>query len=181
MKGGVMVFTVGLMVLGAGLAWGGHGRDLSDDELMIALGANDTMREYVERNGMPDVAEAVFLSDFGPWDRNEVVLYYLGLRKEVAFARASILGSPYIHLVRYERELSEADVRSLEKRRRAANDRTVAQISSGSATSRAVAAADRAEAAADRVEGAATRAEQAASRAEMLLAKLEPSHRHRRK
>src|SRR6266849_1668866 len=77
---------------------------------VVVLGA------YVARNGRPDLAESRELADRPPWDDHEVTLYYLGARKEIAFARAWILGQPTIHLERYERPLSDAEVAALSKR-----------------------------------------------------------------
>ena len=50
------------------------------------------------------------LFDQLPWDTREITLYYLGTRKEISFARANVLGVPNVHLERYERKLTDADV-----------------------------------------------------------------------
>ncbi len=162
------------------VAWGGVAlangtHELTDQELQAEMMRNRALAQYVTRNGMPDVAEARFLSDVPPWDDHEVTLYYLGLRKQISFARAWILGRPTIQITRAERPLSEDDVRALSRR--------VHHYAEPTGTrSRAEAAADRADAAAARVEAAAESAERAADHAEAIAGKAEGSfHRAIRK
>jgi hypothetical protein len=143
------------------------GRELSNDELVAEMARNRTLAAYVERNGEPDVAERHFLADRPPWDAHEVTLYYLDQRKEIGFARAIILGRPEIHLVRYERPLSDAQVAALSQRARPH------AMVSGDPADRAEAAAQRAEDAAARVERAADAADGAAARAEAVVARME--------
>jgi hypothetical protein len=171
MRGGVVVW-LGCAALLCGVAVAGAevaGRELDDDDLVVEMTRNRTLAAYVERNGEPDVAEKHFLADRPPWEREEVTLYYLDARKEIGFARAAILGRPEIHLVRYERALTDAQVAALSHR---ARPRTLAAVS-GDPADRAEAAAQRAEDAAGRVEAAAGTAENAADRAEAVVAKIE--------
>jgi hypothetical protein len=151
-------------------------REMSADELRVEMNRNNALAAYVERNGAPDLAESRFLADQPPWDAREVTLYYLHLRKEIAFTRASILGRPEIHLSRYERPLTDEQVQALESRVRAR------PMGFGDPADRAELAARRAEDAAGRVEAAAGAAERAATRAEAVATKMEGAfHRAVRK
>jgi hypothetical protein len=160
---GCAALLCGVAVVGAET-----GRDLNDDELVAEMARNRTLAAYVERNGEPDVAERHVLADRPPWDKDEVTLYYLDERKEIGFARASILGRPEIHLVRYERPLTDAQVAALAQRAHP-HTRTGRSDPAG----RAEAAALRAEDAAARVERAAEAADRAADRADAVVAKME--------
>jgi hypothetical protein len=152
-------------------------REINADELRAEMGINNALAAYVERNGAPDLAESRFLADQPPWDSREVTLYYLDMRKEIAFTRASILGKPEIHLSRYERPLTDEQVHALESRVRA---RPMAGL--GGPVERAELAARRAEDAAGRIEAAAGAAERAADRAEGVTRKMEGAfHRALRK
>jgi hypothetical protein len=152
-------------------------RELNADDLRAEMNGNSALAAYVERNGAPDLAESRFLADQPPWDSREVTLYYLDLRKEIAFTRASILGRPEIHIARYERPLSDEQVHALESRVRARP-----MMGFGDPADRAELAARRAEDAAGRVEAAASAAERAASRAETVASKMEGAfHRAVRK
>jgi len=151
--------------------------ELNADELRGEMAMNHALAEYVDRNGAPDLAESRFLADQPPWDSREVTLYYLDLRKEIAFTRATILGRPEIHISRYERPLTNEQVHALESRVRA---RPMA-LGSGPVEP-AELAARRAEDAAGRVEAAAGAAERAAYRAETVANKMEGAfHRAVRK
>jgi hypothetical protein len=86
------------------------GRMLKLSELKLEAEQNSSLDEYLTRNGLPDVAEARMLFDQMPWDTHEITLYYLGTRKEISFTRALVLGVPNVHLPRYERSLTDADV-----------------------------------------------------------------------
>src|SRR5581483_9402947 len=119
-------------------------RQLDDAELQSEMRINRLLAVYIERNGMPDVAERSFLADMPPWDDHQVTLYYLDRHKAIAFARAYILGWPSIAVEKSEHTLSGAE-----------------------------AAAERAEAAAARVEAAADAADRAAGRAESIVSKME--------
>jgi len=188
--------VVWAVVLGgarAGLARGDHAID--NDQLEVEMARNRALAAYVARNGKPDIAESRELADRSPWDDHEVTLYYLDAKKEIAFARAWILGRPSVHLEHYERPLSDADVAALSKRAlrkpgaserprmepRAGGDPSAtvkppasASVSaSADPTERAEAAAQRAEAAAGRLEAAAAEAEHAADRAEASIAGME--------
>ena len=173
---GVVVW-MGCAILLCGVAVGAARaeHELSDEQLRIELARNNTMAAYVQRNGMPDVAEHHALTDRPPWDDHEVTLYYLEKRKEIGFARAWILGRPEIHLVRYERALSDEQVAALATRARPR--RTTDTMGPAD---RAEAAAQRAESAAGRVELAADAAERAADKAESVVAKMETTGRRAR-
>jgi len=175
-----VVLLMGLMVL-AGAAWADapSGRILTRTELDAEMTANRKLAGYIARNGYPDVAERQFLSDRPPWDEHEVTCYYLDRRKEISFARAWILGQPWIPLERYERELSDADIAALQPL--VMREDAVP----GDPVARAEAAAVRAEAAVQRIEVAAAATERAADRAEAIVAKMEsmperPAPRRRR-
>jgi hypothetical protein len=157
------------LVAAAGSGWAHpmhETRELTDEELQNEMMHNRAMSAYVARNGMPDVAERHFLSSRPPWDDHEIALYYLDTRTEIAFARAWILGTPDIHVERYERGLSDEELAALASRARVRGRGT-------GPTARAEAAADRAEAAANRVEAAVASVEQAADRAETIASKME--------
>ena len=195
-RGVVAMAVVWAVVLGgarAGLARGDH--EIDNDQLEVEMARNRALAAYVARNGKPDIAESRELADRPPWDDHEVTLYYLDAKKEIAFARAWILGRPSVHLEHYERPLSDADVAALSKRAlrkpgagerprmepRAGGDPSAtvkppasASVSaSADPTERAEAAAQRAEAAAGRLEAAAAEAEHAADRAEASIEGME--------
>src|SRR5262249_36935739 len=110
---------VGCAILLAGItAAQAAGHELTDEELRIEMGSNRTLASYVLRNGPPDLAEASFLADRPPWDKYEVRLYYVDMRKEISFARAWILGEPQISMVRNERPLTDEEVADLQSRAR---------------------------------------------------------------
>src|SRR5207244_835012 len=122
-RGVVAMAVVWAVVLGAarvGLARGEH--EIDDDQLEIEMARNRALAAYVARNGKPDVAESRELADRPPWDDHEVTLYYLGMRKEIGFARAWLLGRPTVHLERYERPLSDAEAEHAAARAEAAID-----------------------------------------------------------
>jgi len=182
---------IGLLVAGLGLVAGNaaadsDGRILCPSDLYQEMRVNQRLAQYVERNGLPDVAASQYLSDERPWSERQVTLYYFDLHKEISFAKAFILGSRTISVERYERPLSDADIASLEPLAHSAScQRPGGRVSTSSYGSyppgygegsspgaRAEAAAARAEAAAARVEVAAARTEQSASKAEAVLDKL---------
>ena len=116
-RGVVAMAVVWAVVLGgarAGLARGDH--EIDNDQLEVEMARNRALAAYVARNGKPDIAESRELADRPPWDDHEVTLYYFDAKKEIAFARAWILGRPSVHLEHYERPLSDADVAALSKR-----------------------------------------------------------------
>ena len=165
----------GVILLG-GVVVAGATQDgeLTDAELRGEMAHNRALASYVVRNGMPDVAETHFLDDRPPWDDHEVTLYYLDMRKEIAFARAFILGRPEIQIVRYERPLTDEQVAALATRVRPGRGLGPAE--------RAEDSARRAEDAAGRVEAAADSAERAADKAEAIASKMETAfHRALRK
>ena len=189
-----VVWAVALGGARAGLARGDH--EIDNDQLEVEMARNRALAAYVARNGKPDIAESRELADRPPWDDHEVTLYYFDAKKEIAFARAWILGRPSVHLEHYERPLSDADVAALSKRAhrkpgaserparmepRAGGDPSAtvkppasASVSaSADPTERAEAAAQRAEAAAGRLEAAAAEAEHAADRAEASIEGME--------
>ncbi len=192
---GGAILVVGM---GVGVAWAGH--DLSEDDLRAEMARNRALSAYVERNGLPDVAETHFLADAPPWDDHEVTLYYFGPRKEVSFARAYILGKPDVQIEHYERSISEERVATLERHARLREreaGHTQAAYAEATAPAgdsavgageralgpgeRAESAARRAEEAAARVEMAATSAEHAADRTEAVLGRLESAPRTSRR
>jgi hypothetical protein len=176
MRGVVLVLGL-LVVAGAASADVPRARILTRAQLSAEMTVNRKLASYVARNGYPDVAEWRFLSDEPPWDEHEVSCYYLDRRKEIAFTRAWMLGSPWIPVQRYERELTDADIAVLQP--------LVMQEEETSAdpVTRAEAAAARAEAAVQRIEVAAAATERAADRAEAIVAKMErePGPRVRRR
>jgi hypothetical protein len=173
----VVGMSCAIVLAGAVVARALDERELTADELRTEMVRNHALAAYIERNGTPDLAESRAVSDDPPWDDHEVTLYYLDRRKEIAFTRAWILGRPEVHIPRYERRLTNEQVRALTSRTRAhplAID--------GGPVERAELAAQRAEAAAGRVETAAAATERAADRAEAVTAKMEGAfHRALRK
>jgi len=151
-------------------------QDLSDQQLRVEMARNGALAAYVDRNGMPDVAESHFLSDRPPWDDHEVTLYYLERRLEIAFARAYVLGKPEVQITLYERSLTDQQVAALASRARARSTGPADVTSTPGAlrpAERAEAAARRAEEAARRIEAAVAGVEQAASRAEAVVTKMQ--------
>ena len=199
MRRGVAVWMGCAMLLaGVAVASARGNRELTEDELRAEMSRNTALAAYVARNGDPDVAESHFLSDVPPWDDHEVTLFYLDARKEIAFARAWILGRPEIHIERYERPLSDEQIATLASRSRrrvveppprategvgkmppeavAPEPAPAAPAASESGMSpdeRAEEAARRAEEAATKVELAADAAEHAADRAEAVTNEVE--------
>jgi hypothetical protein len=186
-----------LLLATSGFAAAPEGRFISQDELRLEAAENTDLAEYLDRNGTPEVAEVRVLADRPPWDDHEVTLYYLGERHEISFARALTLGKADISVIRYERELTDADVdalRSMAADTAGGGDVAMAEraddvdwatataagtaLEGGMPTTpaeRAEAAADRAEIAAGRVELAADRTEKAATRAETAFDRLATS------
>jgi hypothetical protein len=178
MRRRVVVWLVSVVALfGAAGAQARNERQLTEDELRAEMARNQTMAAYVNRNGLPDLAQTRFLADRPPWDDHEVTLYYFDAHKEIGFARALILGRPDIQITRYERDLTDEEIAALSNRAR------LAPTTQGlGPDERAEAAALRAENAAGRVEAAAATAERAAERAEAVTARMETSfHRALRK
>jgi len=188
-----------LLLATSGLAGVPEGRLISQDELREEAEGHSELEAYLDRNGMPEAAEVKVLSDRPPWDDHEVTLYYLEQRLEISFARALTLGKADIAIIRYERELSDADVQALRSMSPETTDADTAAIEAepvdeidweaasavgtleaasmpGTPAERAEAAADRAELAAGRVELAADRTEKAATRAETAFERLTKSN-----
>ncbi len=114
-RGGVVVSMVGTLLLAGALsAAADQFHQLNDRELISEMKKNRKLAAYVERNGCPDVAKTQFLSDEPPWDVYQVTLDYFGLRKEISFARAIVLGDTSIHVEKYERPLSDKDIAGLQ-------------------------------------------------------------------
>lgn len=164
--GRVVVVWMAAVALLSGVARAGvpAPHQLSEEELRSEMARNRALAAYVDRNGLPDVAETQALADRPPWDAYEVILYYLERRSEMRFARASILGRPEVQLVRTERPLTDDEVAALRDRMTRWKLRP---------DERAEAAARRAENAASTVETAALSAERAAERAEAITARME--------
>ena len=180
MRGRMVVWTVAVAALGLVVVAGAATDGMLDEEgLAKQASQNRALARYLKYNGKPEMAEVRPIVDQQPWDDHEVTLYYLSHRREISFARARVLGRPEVHVSRYERALTDADVRALEARGTrltgaAAPDANVQMASActGSAPERAECAAGRAESAADRVDQAAVRAEKAADRTEAVVAKM---------
>jgi hypothetical protein len=159
--------TATALLAGPIACWADQPRQLDDAELRSEMRMNRLLAAYIDRNGMPDLAERSFLADMPPWDDHQVTLYYLDRHKQISFARAYILGWPSIAVAKSEHTLSDAQVAALKPRARC---RATVR---GGALARAEAAAERAEAAAARVEAAADGADRAAARAESIVSKME--------
>lgn len=168
---GVVVWMASVVLAASfGVAGARGTRDLTESDLRSEMTRNGTLAAYVDRNGLPDVAETRFLADQPPWDDHEVVLYYLDMRKEIAFARAWVLGRPNLSFERYSRQLTDDQIAALSERTRlAASGTAIGPVA------RAEEAARRAEEAAGRVEEAANAAEHAAGRTEAMVGKVEDS------
>jgi hypothetical protein len=172
--------------------------ELDRDGLNEQAKRNRALARYMKYNGYPDMAEVKTIVDQPPWDDHEVTLYYLNRRKEISFARARVLGRPDVHQMRYERLMTDADIRAMKShgsrlapaQAAPAAETTTAPTSgtttvtvaepspcTGSASTRAECAAGRAEHAAERIDVAAVRAEQAAERTEAIVEKM-ATHRH---
>lgn len=117
-RGGVVMAMVGTVLLAATAGAGDQGQQLGVRELRSEMTMNRKLASYIGRNGCPDIAQARYLSDEGPWDEYQVTLTYFGLRKEISFARAHILGDPSIHLEKSERRLTDQDIAKLEPKAR---------------------------------------------------------------
>jgi hypothetical protein len=187
MRGRMVTWTVAVLVAAlAGTAAAGHEQAIDRDGLKQQAARNKELALYLKHNGYPDVAEVRPIVDQPPWDDHEVVLYYLGTRKEISFARARVLGRTDISSTRYERVMTDADIRALRTHAAAAGAEGNTQVASactGNAVTRAECAAGRAESAADRVDVAATRAEKAADKTEAIVEKMmarDTHARHRR-
>jgi hypothetical protein len=168
--------AVAVVVALAGAARASHEGMLDKAGLKKAAEENKALSRYLKYNGLPDAAEVKPIIDQPPWDDHEVTLYYLKSRKEISFARARVLGRPDVCSTRYERVLTDADIRTLSARAKldttAAEKVDVASACTGNAATRAECSAGRAERAADRVDMAATRAEKAADRTEAVVEKM---------
>ena len=177
MRGRMVMWMMAVAVLAlavpAGAAYEG---ELDRAGLQKQAAANKALERYMRRNGYPDVAEVRPIVDQPPWDNHEVTLYYFKSHKEISFARARVLGRPEVYMPRYERTLTDADVRALQGRATGLNAEPIASAGDGSckgsAADRAECAAGRAESAADRVDVAAVRAEKAADRTEAIVEKM---------
>lgn len=188
MRGRMAVLVAAAVVVAlAGTARASHEGMLDKAGLSKQARENKALSRYLKYNGYPDVAEVKAINDQPPWDDHEVTLYYLKSRKEISFALARVLGRPEVASTRYERVLTDADIRTLQARAKidAGGNTEVASASTctGSAVARAECSAGRAEKAADRVDVAATRAEKAADRTEAIVEKMSapPVHGRRHK
>lgn len=186
MRGRMAVWTAAAALLLALASEAAAGRvvELDREGLKAQAAENKALARYMRLNGAPDVAELKPIMDEPPWDNHEVTIYYLEHRKEISFARARVLGRPEVHLIRYERTLTDADIRYLRDRRSRLAVRVVAPglvECTGSAAERAECAAQRAEDAAARVDVAATRAERAAERTEAVVEKMTARTAQRRR
>jgi hypothetical protein len=185
MRGWMLWTAVAVVLAAAGSSRAENAVQLDRAGLQKQAAQNKALARYLKYNGYPDVADVRPIIDQPPWDDHEVTLYYLGSRKEISFARARILGRPEVASTRYERVMTDADVRALKNRggELASTSGAGSQVSgcTGSATERAECAAGRAESAADRVDAAAKRAETAADKTEAIVAKMEARGGSRRR
>ena len=181
----VWMAAAALVALGQS-TWASHETDLDQAGLKAQATENRALGRYLRHNGYPDVAQVRPIVDQPPWDDHEVTLYYLDAHKEISFARARILGKPEIHTTRYERTLTDADVRALRAHvgslaSAPAKTKSTPAECTGNAVARAECSAARAENAADRVDVAAVRAEKAADKTEAIVAKMAASPPRRRR
>jgi hypothetical protein len=179
MRGRIVVWVAAVAMLALAAAARASQEGMLDRaELNEYAGQNKAVARFIKYNGYPDMAEVRPIKDQPPWDDHEVILYYIGMHKEISFARARVLGRPEVTSTRYERVLTDADVRALEAHGTKLNETKVASASTstssctGNAAERAECAAGRAENAADRVEVAAVQAEKAADRTEAIVEKM---------
>jgi hypothetical protein len=182
MRGRMVVMGTAVAVALAASAGAAHEEQLDRDGLNVRAKQNRALARYIKYNGYPDMAEVKVIADQPPWDDHEVTLYYFKHRKEISFARARVLGRPDVHSTRYERVLTDADIRALRAHgtgmaaastpAAAAADTVAVSECKGSAVARAECAAGRAEQAADRVEVAAVRAETAAEKTGAIVDKM---------
>ncbi len=191
MRGRMVVWMAAAVVVAlGGAARAAHEGMIDKADLKKQATENKALSRYLRYNGYPDMAEVKPIVDQPPWDDHEVTLYYLKSRKEISFARARVLGHLDVHSTRYERVLTDADIRTLTARAKVdagGGETAVASACTGNAVARAECSAGRAEKAADRVDMAAVRAEKAADRTEAVVEKMsappsKPAHaraRHR--
>jgi hypothetical protein len=178
MRRWMVVWTVAAVVALAQSAAAVQEMDLDRAGLKAEASQNRALRQYLKRNGLPDVAQVRPVQDQPPWDDHEVTLYYIGMRKEISFARARILGHPEIHTTRYRRLMTDEDIRSLQAHTGRLSADAGAKVATstptctGSATERAECSATRAENVADRLDAAAEKTEQAADRTEAIATKM---------
>ena len=176
MRGRMVVVTVAMAVFSlVSTARAHEGGMLDAAGLKKHAAQNKALARYLKYNGLPEMAEVRPIIDQAPLDDHEVTLYYLGNRKEISFARARVLGRPEVYVMRYERTLTDADVRTLKSHgtmvasASTAGAAAVPSACTGSAAERAECAAGRAESAADRIDVAAVRAEKAADRTRAIV------------
>lgn len=80
----------------------GQPKPLSYRSFQEVLSHNGAVRAVVARLGLPDWAEIQKVSTDAPWNSYEVRTYYRDSNRMYAFARAFILDSTEIVLVRYQ-------------------------------------------------------------------------------
>jgi hypothetical protein len=107
------VWTVVALAAANAPAWAASSQTLDMAGLKAEAKENRALARYIKLNGYPDVADVKPVIDQSPWDNREVTLYYLGRRHEISFGRARILGHPDVHIMRYERLMTDSDVRAL--------------------------------------------------------------------
>lgn len=186
MRRWTVVWTVAAVIALAHSAAAVQQMDLDRAGLKAQATNNRALKQYLKRNGYPDVAQMRPVTDQPPWDDHEVTLYYFGMRKEISFARARILGHPDIHTTRYRRMMTDDDVRAMQShagklgaepvepvaKEQVAKVSTPMSECTGNATERAECSAARAESVADKLDAAAEKTEQAAERTEAIAAKM---------
>jgi hypothetical protein len=149
----------------------GPGRPVGERGFEQHLRNNPELRTFVALRGYPDWVEEVEVDSELPLDSYELRLYYLRLDREVAFARAYILGRPRVSLRLFDRAIAPGDRARIEEAYLAVDPARRAEL-----------AADRAMAAAERTERAAVAVERLAASAEQFSERMERDfHRRLRK
>jgi hypothetical protein len=124
---------------------------LGPGSLEVEMERNPELARLIARRGYPDWAERVEVDSEPPLDPYEIRVFYLRFDREVAFARASILGRPLIGVRKFDRPIAPA-----------MRERIAQYYLAADPAARAELAADRADAAAESAERAAARASDAA-------------------
>jgi len=85
---------------------------LGPGSLEVEMERNPELASLIARRGYPDWAERVEVDSEPPLDPYEIRVFYLRFDREVAFARASILGRPLIGVRKFDRPIAPADARA---------------------------------------------------------------------
>src|SRR6266403_1718248 len=81
---------------------------LGPGSLEVEMERNPELASLIARRGYPDWAERVEVDSEPPLDPYEIRVFYLRFDREVAFARASILGRPLIGVRKFDRPIAPA-------------------------------------------------------------------------